>query len=584
MPPMREIMAACGDSRVSTVVIMAAAQVSKTECLLNTLGWHIDNDPAPILIVLPTLELCETWSRERLAPMLRDTPALRDKLADVKSRDADNSVRTKAFGGGRLSITGANSPSGLASRPIRILLGDEVDKWPLSAGTEGSPLALAVQRQATFWNRKTIIASTPGRKSQSVIFAEWSKTDMRRFWVPCPDCDTPQVLKFGRLVWEKHQTAPPRAKFGKHRPETAYYCCEHCGCLWDDSARWGAILAADQRNQAGDGTCGWRAERDSDGHVGFHVPALLSSWRTHAEIAAEFVLARNDDFKLQVFVNSVLGEPWEERAEGPGTDAEALAARAEPYTPSDLPRGVRCLTAGADVQKDRIEVQIIGWGEGDEAWTVAYYVIHGGTAAPDAWADLDAVLFKKYRTEDARELVIRAACVDAGYQSAAVFNFCKKRQLSRRIYAVRGLASHVSRRPIWTGTPSRAGPQGREQVFPIGVDTAKEAVYAALKNGRPGPGYVHFPSIVDFGPEYFAQLTAEEVQLTKGRGGSIRREWILPLGKRNEALDTFVYALAARKSLRIDFKAAPPPHIEPAVSTNVPPPKRRLSDFANLGT
>jgi phage terminase large subunit GpA-like protein len=233
-------------------------------------GFHIDQDPAPLLVIQPTLEMAEAWSKDRLAPMLRDTPVLRGKVKDPRSRDADNTLLHKVFAGGHITMVGANSPASLAMRPIRIVLADEVDRYPVSAGTEGDPLKLAAKRQITFWNRKTLLGSTPTLKGLSVIEREWARSDQRRFFVPCPECRHEQVLRWEQVRWdkEKNQSGETVA----HRPETAHYACEACGSLWSDAARFQAVSRG-----------AWRATAPFSGIAGFTSPPLSapgSSWPT----------------------------------------------------------------------------------------------------------------------------------------------------------------------------------------------------------------------------------------------------------------------------------------------------------------
>ena len=230
VPYMRAVMDAVTNPGAETIVILKAAQISATECLNNTVGYFIAEDPSTILVIQPTLELAEAWSRDRLAPMLRDTPALRGLVQDPRSRDSGNTVKHKEYSGGRLTVVGANSPTGLRARSIRVVLADEVDLYPPSVGTEGDPLTLAAARQRTFWNRRTILASTPLHKATSVIWREWLRSDQRRYHVPCPHCRHEQVLAWSGVRWDK--TAD-----GAHQPSTAGYMCEECGALWNDVER-----------------------------------------------------------------------------------------------------------------------------------------------------------------------------------------------------------------------------------------------------------------------------------------------------------------------------------------------------------
>lgn len=522
----RGIMDAVTDADVTRVVCMKSTQVGWTELLMNTLGYFICEDPCPILLIQPTVEAGEAWSKERLAPMIRDTPAITARVGDVKSRDSGNTIRGKTFPGGLLAIVGANAPTGLASRPIRIVLADEVDKYPVSAGTEGNPLALAAKRQGTFWNRKTLIGSTPTIKGASEIESEWLNSDQRHFWVPCPDCQTAQVLKWSNVVWDKPA--------GEHLAHTAHYTCEGCGTLWDDVTRGEAVKRGE-----------WRSERPFNGVAGFHVNAMMSPWVQLHEIVDEFLRSRHDPERLKTWVNTTLGETWEEKAET--VDATSFIGRRESYGPRSVPEAVRLVTAGVDVQGDRLEMIVVGWCAHEETYAIAYHVIPGDPSQGDVWDILDDLLLSAYQSEDGRELRIRAVAIDTGgFYANEVLNFCKVR-LRRRVFAIKGAPGP---RPIWPKWASRT--KHNDQIFLIGVDTAKDTLYGRLRITAPGEEkpYVHFPVSDDFDQRFFDQLTSEQV-VTRYREGRPYRVWVLPSGRRNEALDAFVYALAARMALPV---------------------------------
>ena len=539
----RGIMDAISDPNIRTIVCVKASQVGWTEMLNNTVGYFIDQDPSVMLMVQPTIELAEAWSKDRLAPMIRDTPAIKQKVREAKSRDADNTLRQKVFAGGRLTIIGANAPAGLAARPVRIVLADEVDRYPESAGTEGDPLALAAKRQQTFWNRKTLIGSTPLHKETSIAWREWLKSDMRRFMVPCPACAGEQHLTWAQVRWDKDER-------GTHQPETAHYVCEHCGSIWSDIDRWDAI-----------GRGHWAATRKVEGVAGFHVPGMLSSWLTLADIVKEFLNARKDPFLLQVWTNTVLGDPWEEAVER--IEGSGFASRGEAYGPDSLPDGVRLLTAGIDTQADRLEMQVVGWGAHDKSWVADYVIINGDPAQPDVWNTLDELLLKPYHSETGRQFLIRIACVDSGgHHANQVLSFCRKRH-KRRVFATKGAATTGEPRPIWPSRSSRGGFKGAETLYSIGVDVGKDLIYGRLRINKPGPGYIHFPVGRMFGADYFDQLTSEHI-VTRRKFGKPVRLWVLPSGKKNEALDTMVMALAGRCSAPVRLDLAPPtvtPHL-----------------------
>ncbi|MBM3556076.1 MAG: terminase, partial [Alphaproteobacteria bacterium] len=329
-----------------------------TEILANTVGYHIEQDPAPIMVVMPTERDAETWSKDRFAPMARDTSCLTGLIADPRSRDGNNKILHKKFPGGHLTLVGANAPSGLASRPIRILLCDEIDRYPFSAGAEGDPVNLARKRTVTFWNRKIVLVSTPTLRGASRIETAFAESDQRRFWVPCPDCGRHQVLAWDRVHWDK-------APSGVHRPETARYQCIHCDASWSDARRWAAIRQGE-----------WRTERPFNGVAGFHLNEIYSSWVRFETMVRSFLSAKDQgDEAMKTFVNTSLGETWIETGEAP--DWQRLYERREDWQIGTVPSGGLFLTAGADVQKDRIEVSVWAWGRGLTSWFVDHIVIDG---------------------------------------------------------------------------------------------------------------------------------------------------------------------------------------------------------------
>ena len=522
-------MDAISDPTVTRVVVAKGSQVGYTECLGNIIGFHIDQDPAPILVVQPTVEMAEAWSKDRLAPMIRDTPCLAGKVQSPLTRDSGNTLRQKVFTGGRLAIVGANSPAGLASRPVRIVVADEVDRFPVSAGSEGDPLALASKRQGTFWNRKTLVGSTPTLKETSAIWREWLASDMRHYQVPCHACGHPQALVWSNVRWDKTPD-------GKHLPATAHYVCESCGAIWTDTDRHDAVAKGQ-----------WVASKpDVIGVAGFHITGLLSPWVALADIVQEFLMSKNDPSLLQVWTNTVLGEPFEPAQET--VEGSSLLRRGENYGPQSIPDAVRMLTAGVDVQGDRLEVQILGFGAFEEVWAVRYEVLPGDPAQRQVWDLLDGVLLKPYRTDAGRELRVRVTCVDSGgHHQHQVLTYCRNR---RGVLPTKGIAGP---RPVWPIRASRTKSDAR--IYMVGVDTAKDAIYSRLRIGKPGPGYIHFPIGGAFDETYFAQLTAETVQ-TRFKEGRPYRVWVLPPGKANEALDTAVYALAARHATRVRLDLA----------------------------
>jgi phage terminase large subunit GpA-like protein len=501
--------------RTPVVVVMKSAQVGWTEALNNTVGFHIHRDAAPIMVVQPTLELAETWSKDRLAPMLRDTPALHGLIADAKSRDSGNTLLKKSFVGGSLTIVGANAPAGLRSRSIRVLAFDEVDAYPASAGAEGDPISLATNRTKTFRNRKILMGSTPTIKGVSRIEKAFKESDQRYYFVPCPHCNEHQ-----RLVWEQ-------VKWDDGKPETAHYVCVHCGSMLSDADKPAMLRSGEWRPTAASGV------------AGFHISELYSPWSTWVEMATAFLVAKTLPETLKTWINSALGETWEE--DGSTVEPGSLLERRETYGAEMIPAGVAMLTIGADVQNDRVELQLNGWGAGEENWIIDQHVIRGDPDGAALWQEVDEYLLRKYVTEDGRALTCEAAAIDSGGLSTqTVYNFVVSRK-RRRVWAVKGMAG--TGKLAWPKKASRT-PKSRAMVFILGVDTIKSTLYGRLaKVAEPGPGYVHLHAGAD--EEFCKQLTSEKA-VTKYVRGRPAVVWSpRSSGIAQEAQDCWVYAYAA---------------------------------------
>lgn len=500
---------------------MTSAQIGKTEILNNIVGYYVSQDPSPILVVQPTLDMAQTWSKDRLAPMLRDTPILQNLVKDPRARDSGNTTLHKIFPGGHITACGANSPSSLASRPIRVVLCDEVDRYPVSAGSEGDPVSLARKRSATFWNRKIGMFSTPTNKGMSRIEKAFDESDKREFFVSCTHCGHEQTLKWAQVRWDE----------GK--PESAKYCCEECGTLWDDADRVRAIRAGK-----------WIAKEPGKRVAGFRLSGLYSPWTPLETAVVEFLEAKKQPATLRVFVNTYLGETWEEQGEQ--VDDYQIAERREEFGET-LDQRIVLLTAGVDVQDDRLEVEVVGWGVDEESWSVDYRTIYGDPSAPAVWQDLDTALNQQFEREDGKLMIVRSACVDSGgHHTNSVYAYCRPRE-GKRIFAIKGVGGEG--KPI-VGRPSTNNIR-KAKLFPVGVDTAKELLYSRLKITEPGPGYCHFPT--SRSDEYFRQLTAEK-QVTKYHKGFARREFV-KVRPRNEALDVRVYSMAALAILNVNLRA-----------------------------
>lgn len=515
-PYMREILDAINDPTVERIVIMSSAQVGKTELLLNAIGYFVDYDPAPMLLLQPTLEMAQTFSKDRLAPMCRDTPALRHKIQDAKAKSSGNTMLHKTFAGGHITMAGANSPASLASRPVRIVLADEVDRYPVSAGSEGDPVNLAIKRTTTFWNKKIILVSTPTVKDVSRIEAAYDDSTMEQFCYQCPDCEEYQPLRWRNIDFE-----------------TEGHSCESCGSI-NDQGTWIA-----QKHK-------WIARKSHHKTRGFHLNELVSPWRRWSQIIEDFREAKRSPDTLKTFVNTSLGETWEE--EGSKLEGDSLYTRREHYK-ADMPEHTLVLTAAVDVQDDRLEFQVEGWGEGEENSKVDFDILRGDPARPELWKKLDEYLGRRYKHPSGVELPIACTAIDSGgHYTQQVYNFVRTREV-KRVYAIKGSSTPGS---AIVGRPSRSN-KGKINLFSVGSDTAKELIFKRLQIQEVGAGYVHFPVLEKFDKEWFDQLTAEKC-VTRYREGRAYRKWV-KTRSRNEALDLSVYNLAALYILNPVFKS-----------------------------
>jgi phage terminase large subunit GpA-like protein len=556
-PYLREIMDAVSDPEVERVIVMSSSQVGKTEVVLNVIGYHMDVAPCPMLLVYPTEGTAEDFSKERLAPMLRDTPCLAEIVRD-KRRDSNNTILKKIFPGGHLTLVGANAPAGLASKPIKIVLCDEVDRFEDSAGDEGDPVSLAEKRTLTFWDRKIVLVSTPAVKGRSRIETEFLASDQRRYFVPCPHCAEMIRFMWGCVEWPK----------GK--PEEAYYICDQCGSVIMDADLPEMLAAGEWRPT-------WQENPETPAPPrpsvrGFHLNEMYAPWANSSfgYIAGNHVKAVREGAKsLQVWVNTSLGETWEE--EGEKVDWQVLHGRREEWN-STVPQGAAVLIAGVDVQKDRLEVEIVGWGIDHESWSVDYQVFFGNPEQGEVWEQLDRALLGTYPHESGNVLSVAAAGVDTGYKTQQVHDFCRARW-SRHVYALKGMPG--AGRPLIT-RPAKPKP-GKCPLFTVGTDTAKDSLYSRLGLPAAGPGYCHFP--MERTEEYFRQLTVER-QVTKYNKGHAVRVWMKPDGARNEALDCRVYATAALAILNPDLAG-----IAASLAETKPPvqPQRRKRELRVRG-
>ena len=533
-PYLREIMDCLSPLYpAQRIVVQAGAQIGKTECGNNWIGYVIHRSPGPMLMVQPTVEVAKRVSKQRIAPMIDATPVLRERVAESRSRDSGNTVQVKEFDGGLLIMTGANSGAGLRSMPIRYLFMDEVDEYPGDVDGQGDPVLLAEKRTANFTRRKILLTSTPTIKGLSRIEREFLASDQRRYFIPCPECGQMDFLTWRDLGHH-------RIEWAEGRPETAHMVCGGCGALVDERHKTEMLEGG-----------GWRPTVAGDVNtVGFHLSGLYSplGWKSWAECATEFLAAKDDPFKLKTWINTVLGETWEER--GDSVEAGSLMARLEHY-PAEVPNGVGVLVAAVDVQADRLEAVVKGYGAGEESWLIAFTQIHGDPAREQVWFDLDKFLRQEFTHESGQKLRVEITVADSGgAHTEQVYRYAQAR-FGRRVFAIKG--GTLTGRPL-VERPSIHN-RYRVKLFVLCVDTGKDAVMSRLLIQSPGRGFVHLPDWVD--GEYVAQLTAEKAvrKYVKGRGAV--REWV-KLRERNEALDLEVYSLAALYILGQAFVRALP--------------------------
>ena len=551
----RGIMDALSNSAVEEVVMMTSAQVGKTAILLNTIGRYVHRDPCPILWVLPSITMAKQVSKARIAPMFDITPALTGLLAEKRVRDGQNALDFKKFRGGFLILAGANSPVSLSSWPIRVLLGDEIDRWGKLIKGEGDILMLARKRTTKYAsNKKICLVSTPTEEESSRIYPAYQETNQQKYHVPCPHCNAFQVLEFKNLQFEYDKEAikglvdvnnKDEEEFDWQRKAIAehihaYFVCTHCGAAIEHEyksdmvrdGRWVAKFPRIRKRQ------------------GFHIWQAYSPFVTWSETAAEFLYAKGYPDRMRVFTNTVLGELWIEK--GGRIDDMPLVSRCEEY-PEKLPEKIELLTCGVDVQGDRLEAEIIGWAADGENWSLRYDVFRGNTQLEETYTQLNALWDYEWVRADGAILRLDAMAIDVGYDPTAksnkagvetgvVYRYVRSMSKAYRVFAVKGSSSHVD----GVVKRTRAG-SSRQALWICDGQQIKDIVLGRLSITTPGQGYSHFP--IDRDREYFRMLTAEEKKMKSGV-----RVWV-KIRERNEAVDTRQYAYAALRILNPSWGA-----------------------------
>ncbi len=542
-PYMKDIMDSFTDPKIRRIVVVASSQVGKTEIELNMLGYVIDIDPGPILFIMPSLDNAQDLSKRRISAMIRDTKPLKQKVSESKSKDGRNTVLKKQFPGGMLTITGANSPASLASIPARYVFGDERDRWPASAGSEGDPWMLAEARTTTFFNAKLVEVSTPTIKGASAIETSYDLGTRERWCHCCKDCGEYNDITFSNIKFE-YDTKKIKGK--KHYiVKSVWYICPTCGCTLTE-------------NEVKKAPSKWIAENEdayNQGVRSFWINAFVSPWMQWNKIVLKFLQAKDDPERLKVVYNTVFGELWEER--GDIEDEDVLIQRREEYA-AELPEGVLVLTCGVDTQDDRIEYEVVGHGHYGETWGIRKGFITGRPDTKEVWSRLDSVLDKTYKFKDGTGLKIAITFVDSGgHFTQEVYIACKER-LNKRVFAIKGKGGEDL---PFTSPPKKVPIKQNKNVtcwlYILGVDAGKSSLMNALKVKESGPKFCHFPNndTAGYDHSYFKGLLSERMVL-KRKSGKDSWQWEkIPGHIRNEALDCRNYALAAFRVLDVDLDA-----------------------------
>nr|MBL8456908.1 phage terminase large subunit family protein [Zoogloeaceae bacterium] len=561
-PYARQIMRALSASHpCRRVVVAGPSQLLKTQVAINWVASIICQAPANVLVLLPTAQIAKRVSA-RIADAIKLVPELSARVAPPRSRDSRNTESTKEFAGGTLFITTAGSASNLAEVPARYVYGDEIDRWEGNVDGEGDPVMLAETRTSTFaFNAKVLYTSSPTVDGLSRIDALYHAGTRNRYWIACPHCGTHQVLQWqvdvrlpdgsiahGGIGWDHDEL-----------PTAAWYVCPHCGAHIEEADK--SRFLPDQEMG---GTAHWRPEQVGDGQTeSFHLNALYAplgwvSWLTLAReyLAAKRRLDQGDPEPMQVFRNTRLALPWD--ATVTATKAAELRARADAYPLGIVPRGGLVLTAAVDTQPSRLEVEIKAWAEGLENWTVLYRVLWGSPTQDEVWRQLDELLNTPIPNHRGVPLRVIACCIDSGGANTQdVYSFVRNRR-HRNILAIKG--SSRPNRPVMSSKPSKVDVNWRgsmvndgAELWFVGTDTAKDWIHGRLALGS-GPGACHFSR--DLPDDYFDQLCAER-KVVRHVKGHDRPEWIKKPGDRNEALDVFVYNLAAAFYLGLHTYSAP---------------------------
>lgn len=574
-PYQKDIMDAFTQTGIHRVVVKSAAQIGKSDIMNNVIGRFAHLDPAAIMMIQPTIEMAQDYSKSRIAPMLRDTKVLNNLFYDVKqkgaavskTRDGNNTILSKLFPGGRLIMCGANSPAGLASRPIRILLADEVDRFPDSAGSEGDPVDLAAKRMTTFWNRVMGLFSTPTNKGASRIDAEYNAGTQEEWQHQCPNCGEYHTLRYQDMIADAK--GQDNGKGGTlYIISTVMWRCPDCGFEFTER----------QMKDAAQQYVAQNPDAIQNGIRSFFVNAFSSPWITWPEIMKEWLEARGDPEREKVVMNTRFGESYEQI--GAFENEQIFLRRREVYG-AELPDGVLVLTAAVDTQDNRLEYEIAGWGRGEERWGIQKGVLLGVPDNPNVWNQLDIVLDKVYRFADGRGLTVTRTFIDSGgHYGDAVYEYCRQRYYQQR-FAVKG-ASISGQNLIYKYSKASLKSGGTIPLVLLGVDSGKQYIMDRLSMELPGAKTMHFPlddmptdsglTARGYDEIYFKGLISEQLVPRKVHGQVVYRWENVAKDRRNEPLDLAVYNLACLHSLPISWET-----LEAALKAGTPEPVKAAS-------
>lgn len=541
-PYQKDIMNAFTEPGIHRVVVKSSSQIGKSDMMNNVIGRFAHLDPCAIMMIQPTIDMAQDYSKTRIAPMIRDTKVLNNLFYDVKSRDANNTILSKVFPGGRLIMCGANSPAGLASRPIRILLADEVDRFPDSAGTEGDPVDLAAKRMTTFWNSCMGLFSSPTNEGSSRIDEEYLAGTQEEWQHKCPNCGEYHLLRHIDMTVDYKEIKTPSGKKTVIVNDVKWRC-PHCGFSFSEKEMKQTPQKYISRN----------ADALKNGIRSFFVNGFTSPWMTWSKIMREWLEAKGDPEREKVIMNTVFGESYKQK--GAFEDEQIFLRRRESYG-AELPNGVLLLTAAIDTQDNRLEYEVVGWGKEEECWGIRKGIVLGAPNQDRTWKEIDNILDKTYHFADGKGLkVVRTFIDSGGHYTSDVYNYCQKNFHKQR-FAIKGRGG--------PGIPliykiAKAN-NAKAPLILLGVDDGKQQIMDRLSIDSPGPLYFHFPqdegikelSNRGYDDLYFKGIISEHKKVYK-RNGVLREVWETTKNVRNEPLDLRNYNLACMKSLKPDW-------------------------------